>query len=773
MRAVHKIATCLLTTTLASAAVTALGGVTATAAPSPHPAVAPHAVGHWSVHAVDSGTYRVTWTSPTALPMTDARPEIVLDGRAVDNVSVTRSTVSAIVHSAVAPSTTRLDVRLSGRLLDTTAGAQPTRRAAPYTQPGTTPLAADPGKPGDHKVVTSEYTLPATKIVDMPEKVEMVAHVVRPKDADPSDPLVLFLHGRHSACYTPHFSGTTSAIARSEALAQPTKLPTWQCGAGQAPIPSYQGYDYIQQLLASQGYVTVSISADAINALDYTADDGGAAARADLIRHHLNKWVTWVADGKYSADLRNVFLVGHSRGGEGVARAAIVIPKKAPYTITGELLIAPTDFGYQAPAYIPTVTLLGYCDGDVSDLEGQIFTDYSRDLAPGDVGLHSSVLMMGADHNFFNTEWTPGEAQAPASDDWGGPPSAPCGSQDPERLTYTEQQKAAKTYVAGAVQLATSGKDKLLPMFDGSPIHVKSAGRADVRSHTIGAGRELREPGSSATLGDTQDTTTQICVGRAGGSDSTWCGRGLSYGQAPHWIGGPSLLDYKPAFEMSWTTSGGFGGLDFTDPLDLSSSASLDLRTAVDPTVGDVQLNVRLRDSDGNSTVVTPVDDGVVPALEVGSPPLSKRWAQNLRVPLDGISGVDLSSITGVDLMTVSQTGHVFVLDVAAVPTSLPKAQATRLAYVDMLDSTVTRQGSQSFTAKVPYRVVNKLTHDATILVTPSGGSPFTVDIPAGTKKGTFKYTVPAGSAVNIEFDAFATQYIMTGDYTGHLAVTV
>lgn len=188
--------------------------------------------------------------------------------------------------------------------------------------------------------------------------------------------------------------------------------------------------------------------------------------------------------------------------------------------------------------------------------------------------------------------------------------------------------------------------------------------------------------------------------------------------------------------------------------------------------VADVQLSVRLRDSDGNSVVVTPVDDGVVPALELGSSPLSKRWAQNLRVPLDGVSGVDLGSIAGEDLVTVSTTGHVFVLDVTSVPTALPAAQSTRLAYVDMLDSTVKRPGSQALKVTVPYRVVNELTPDATILVTPSSGSAFEVDIPAGTHKGTFAYTVAAGwSGTNIEFDAFKTQDIMTGDYTGHLAV--
>ena len=84
------------------------------------------------------------------------------------------------------------------------------------------------------------------------------------------------------------------------------------------------------------------------------------------------------------------------------------------------MLVAPTDFGAQTAPYVPTVTLLPYCDGDVSDLQGQRFTDVARDLTADDTSLKSSVLVMGANHNFFNTEWTPGLAAAPACDDWGG-----------------------------------------------------------------------------------------------------------------------------------------------------------------------------------------------------------------------------------------------------------------------------------------------------------------------------------------------------------------
>ncbi len=85
----------------------------------------------------------------------------------------------------------------------------------------------------------------------------------------------------------------------------------------------------------------------------------------------------------------------------------------APYRIAGQVLLAPTDFAWHTAPYVPTVTVLPYCDGDVYDLQGQRFTDVARDLAPRDNSLKSSVMVMGANHNFFNTEWTPVHRRRP------------------------------------------------------------------------------------------------------------------------------------------------------------------------------------------------------------------------------------------------------------------------------------------------------------------------------------------------------------------------
>ena len=138
--------------------------------------------------------------------------------------------------------------------------------------------------------------------------------------------VALFLHGRHIYRYSA--SGELDF--------------EWPCQGDFKDVPSHLGYDYMQQVLASQGYFTVSIRVNGINAQDYLAADGGAAARAQLVRAHLDYWADRAAG--HNLDLSKVVLVGHSRGGEGVARAALQIPLASPYRVVGAVLIAPTDF---------------------------------------------------------------------------------------------------------------------------------------------------------------------------------------------------------------------------------------------------------------------------------------------------------------------------------------------------------------------------------------------------------------------------------------------
>ncbi|MEA5052234.1 MAG: hypothetical protein VB093_02145, partial [Propionicimonas sp.] len=515
-------------------------------------------LGEWKVESLAGGLWRVSWRSPNRLPVTSDRPTIVDAGIPLGTTTVADDgrTVSTVTSVTNVPNLARLNVVLSGDRLDVPGRDRPGTQADPgKTEPGQL-LSFDPGKPGTFPVTVSDYQGAPLRMQGMAAPIEFVEHVVEPRldAAAGSRPLVVFLHGRHEYCYATDGNSGDGA---------------WPCAGGEKEVPSQLGYDYVQRVLASQGYTTVSIRANGINAQDDGLADAGADARAKLVRAHLDSWVSLA--GKHHVDLSRVILVGHSRGGEGVARAALQIPLDAPYRVVGAVLLAPTDFGGQAVPYVPTVTVLPYCDGDVSDLEGQFFTDAARDLVSDDTALHSSVLVMGANHNYFNTEWTPGSSKAPAGDDWWGDSKQPCGSADPNRLTAAQQRSVGTGYIAGAVQLFAGQRSEAVALFNGSRVRLASTGRAVVLSHAIGGGRELRRPSLDAGLTD-GTAQTQFCQGRDkfGGGHSI-CGRDVGgWSETPHWAFAGELQPERRALELQWDKTGQVGGLLLDRPLDLT-----------------------------------------------------------------------------------------------------------------------------------------------------------------------------------------------------------
>jgi hypothetical protein len=168
---------------------------------------------------------------------------------------------------------------------------------------------------------------------------------------------------------------------------------------GLIPIPSYRGYDYIAQILASHGYIVVSISANGISALDNLVPDSGMLARAQLIQHHLDRWKLFNATGGApfgtrfvgKVDLNNVGMMGHSRGGEGVVRHFIFNKDQgSPYGIRAVFPLAPTDLNRPVINNVPLAVLLPYCDGDVEALDGvHFYCVFHRPQRKPGVSLHS------------------------------------------------------------------------------------------------------------------------------------------------------------------------------------------------------------------------------------------------------------------------------------------------------------------------------------------------------------------------------------------------
>lgn len=697
--------------------------------------------GRWQVTPVGPGQWRVTWTSPGQVPRASYDPEIVVRGASFRvgpvRIGPERRSMSAVVTGPSTPRVGALDVRQGGRSLDATLRPLAPRGDGGWTPPERTPLAVDPTADADGPIVTWDYQRAPAEVDGLP-RVEMAGHVVEPAPAaaSPANPVVVFLHGRHDACY--------DAVARKFTV-------TWPCEGAARPVPSALGYDYIQRLLARQGFVTVSIAANGINQQDDRTVDGGMTARSELVRRHLDLLAAWDDSGRLQADLDRVVLVGHSRGGEGVARASAEIALDAPYRVVGQVLLAPTDFSRQTSPYVPTVALLPSCDGDVSGLDGQVFVDEARDTVDDDTALKSAVMMIGGNHNFLNTEWTPGISSTPSQDDAVG--RGPCAMGAPTRLSAAQERQAGKAYVAGAVRLLARGESDFLPMFDGTATEVASAGPAVMLSAALGGGRDTRAPGLDTVSVIEQNAEARLCVGSSGPAPDTSCGDELDPDSTPHWPFHANREPRRPALELRWQAPGGVGGLVLAEPLDLSDAASLELRTIVRPDDaaadgGAVKVKVRVSDGSGTTVTVDPVG-GVDRAPLPHGAFTEKLWAQTLRVDPAALTGLDLADITEVSLLGRSDRGHVYVLDLSAVPADLAPVPERRLPQLDVGTPEVARTGPGTYDVVTPYTVSSALDSPALlrlVLADPDSGGVVTsadLEIPAGPTSGELTVALP------------------------------
>ncbi len=107
-------------------------------------------------------------------------------------------------------------------------------------------------------------------------------------------------------------------------------------------------------------------------------------------------------------------------------------------------------------------------DGDVSDQQGEHFY---ADTKGGNV-FDSDIWIMGTDHDFYNTAWTP--PTPGASDDWtAGGQSAldpECGESatGTSRLSPADEAHTGAAYVAGFYELTLQDQTQFAPMFDPS-----------------------------------------------------------------------------------------------------------------------------------------------------------------------------------------------------------------------------------------------------------------------------------------------------------------
>jgi hypothetical protein len=673
------------------------GMAPALAAPATAPPATVDSGAGWTV-TQGAGGYVVTVTLSTPLPAADDTPVLVADGREIGpatqsanglTLSVTTTDPAVATAKNIAWQWSTRATGSSGSPAAGSKNAAP-RGAAPKPAASSRAtgqaLGQDPSTPGPYSYKTAVYNfgaqaIPLANIGGV--RGEVQGKIYLPTTGGPH-PLVIFMHGRHSTCY----NVTTNAAAN-----------IWPCPSGDAEIPSYAGYDGEGDALASNGYTVVSVSANAINANDNQhAPDDGAVARGQLILDTL----TWLkkanagqpvsfydaatsqtvdlnqalagtsispADLVNSMNFSDIGLMGHSRGGEGAATAAVLNEGLAhPWDIKSVFMLAPIDFTRTTVPDVITTTLLPYCDGDVSDQQGQHFYADSRNAFSDNV-LRSDIWVMGADHDFFNTYWTP--PFPGAADDWttGGQSATDpvCGLNAPgtSRLSQTQEYSVGTSYIAGFFELTLGGQQQFLPMFDGTGAEPSSvASFADVRT-VAQQPASLRDDitsfaNTSSQISTSGTATATICAdmnGRTVPVPLPSCTTTLTRQQVPYWTPA-NFAPNVPLNQMTHLTwTDGTGKLSIAIPpgkRNVSGYQEMNVNMSPDENVvTGTDMTLSVSDGSGHtySALVSSLNKWAVTRMPSStSTLLDKIVLQQVHVPTAALkaAGLDLNHIMNV-----------------------------------------------------------------------------------------------------------------------------
>jgi hypothetical protein len=662
---------------------------------------------------------------------------------------------------------------------------------------GSSATVPDPTTLGPDTPVNADYSDGTVQLGTDAENfpVRIAGDVWYPAQATGPDPLIVFLHGQHEYCEfndpaaVPGLGGEVGGTVSAALQTGGDELSTYDQGQCESDVPlglatsteinSYAGYDYIGKELASDGYIVFSIDVNDISSLDESADDASYIGRAQLVAKTLDfanalnlgelpmNPLSMALTGRI--DMTKIGLMGHSRGGQGInlfgvydqsrpatkaAAEALPVPQGdedygPEWPISALFALAPVDGqgdvaatsttpaitrDAPTPVGMPYATLLPLCDGDVFDLEGDSAFEREKYLNTAAGFPSFEYAVNGADHDFFNTEWSDDDAD-PATGGIGfGTEDSACGNEQlPSRLSRTEEQAVGATVIDAFMRYFVGGEHQFAPIVDGQafPAAECPAARAaglGISCNTVvetsyiapqSERLDLVHPDSPTVL-PTQtvsgrpvtftgfDSAT-ACIPTAGTEDLTTSGCGSS----PDRDRGPQLdLAWDAAASMSMSLAA--AGTDVSQYADFTMRAATDYLSDLNTPLAEPDFDVVLTDASGKtaSVDVDPYSGALVPSPGTTS---RKVVLTGIVIPLTAFTGVDLTHITSVALSFGKEdaTGEI---------------QASDIGFTNPLSS----QTAASGTGTSPGPVSTTPTGTTPTGTTPTGTTP-TGTTPTGT----------------------------------------
>jgi predicted dienelactone hydrolase len=235
------------------------------------------------------------------------------------------------------------------------------------------------------------------------------------------------------------------------------------------------GYDYLGELLASRGFILVSVDANFLNsdgAQGRPEDENDA--RGWLMLEHLRFWEKWnetPGNAFYQkVDMNNIAVMGHSRGGEAAPIAAAFnrlpfYPDDATvtfdynYNIRSVVAIAPASETYKPRGRnlplenVNYFVLQGSNDSQILSFMG--LNQYSRvAFTDGNDWFKSALYIYGANHGQFNTVWGTDQT-APST--WLYNQKA--------LMSFEDQKHIAEVYITAFLEATLRGETGYIPLF--------------------------------------------------------------------------------------------------------------------------------------------------------------------------------------------------------------------------------------------------------------------------------------------------------------------